>query len=49
MQNAKNKDLTPKLHMDCLENKLDAVAADLSAHRQDTEAHPTIYKVKEGI
>jgi len=29
--------------------KIDAVAADLSAHRQDTEAHPTIYKVKEGI
>jgi len=29
--------------------KIDAVAADLSAHRQDTEAHPTIYKVKEDI
>jgi len=25
------------------------LAADLTAHRQDTEAHPTIYKVKEGI
>ena len=35
--------------MDCLEHKLDAVAADLTAHRRDTEAHPTIYKVKEGI
>ena len=32
-----------------LTQKLDAVAADLTAHRQDTEAHPTIYKVKEGI
>jgi len=29
--------------------KLDSVAADLYAHRQDTEAHPTIYKVKEDI
>ncbi|MFA6413901.1 MAG: hypothetical protein WCW53_14525 [Syntrophales bacterium] len=35
--------------IDCLEHKLDALAADLSTHRQDTEAHPTIYKVKEGI
>jgi len=63
--------------IDCLEHKLDIVAAetsdntiaikelavetrnnameirglaaDLAAHRQDTEAHPTIYKVKEGI
>ena len=32
-----------------LDVKLDVVAADLSAHRRDTEAHPTIYKVKEGI
>ena len=29
--------------------KLDVVAADITAHRRDTEAHPTIYKVKEGI
>jgi hypothetical protein len=28
--------------------KLDAIAADLQAHRRDTEAHPTLYKVKEG-
>jgi len=28
--------------------KLDRVAADLSAHRRDTEAHPPVYKVKEG-
>jgi len=41
--------------MDCLEYKLDSVAAkldrvagDLSAHRRDTEAHPPVYKVKEG-
>jgi LPS O-antigen subunit length determinant protein (WzzB/FepE family) len=27
--------------------KLDAVAADLKAHREDTEAHPKIYQVKE--
>ncbi|MBA4419486.1 MAG: hypothetical protein C0392_16520 [Syntrophus sp. (in: bacteria)] len=32
-----------------LNEKIDAVAADLAAHRKDTEAHPTIYKVKEGI
>jgi hypothetical protein len=29
------------------EAKLDAVAADLKAHRQDTEAHPPVYRVKE--
>lgn len=27
--------------------KIDAVAADLSAHRKDTEAHGTVYRVKE--
>ena len=32
-----------------LDAKLDVVAADITAHRRDTEAHPTIYKVKEGI
>jgi hypothetical protein len=26
---------------------LDAVAADLSAHRADTEAHRKVYKIKE--
>jgi predicted nucleic acid-binding Zn-ribbon protein len=30
-----------------LEIKLDAVAADLSAHRADTEAHRKVYKIKE--
>jgi archaellum component FlaC len=31
-----------------LTQKIDAVAADLTAHRRDTEAHPSLYKVKEG-
>jgi hypothetical protein len=31
-----------------LSGKIDAVAADLAAHRRDTEAHPALYKVKEG-
>jgi hypothetical protein len=31
-----------------LGQKIDDVAADLSAHRRDTEAHPSLYKVKEG-
>jgi seryl-tRNA synthetase len=35
--------------LDTVALKLDTVAADLTAHRKDTEAHPTIYKVKEGI
>jgi archaellum component FlaC len=33
---------------DGLGQKIDAVAADLAAHRRDTEAHPSLYKVKEG-
>jgi methyl-accepting chemotaxis protein len=33
--------------LDTVADKLDAVAADLSAHRKDTEAHRTIYQVKE--
>jgi archaellum component FlaC len=33
---------------DELGQKIDAVAADLSAHRRDTEAHPSLYKIKEG-
>ena len=33
---------------DELGQKIDAVAVDLSAHRRDTEAHPPLYKVKEG-
>ena len=31
-----------------LSQKIDGVAENLAAHRRDTEAHPTIYKVKEG-
>jgi len=31
-----------------LTQKIDAVASDLTAHRRDTEAHPSVYKVKEG-
>jgi hypothetical protein len=34
--------------IDCVVRKLDAVAADLSTHRRDTESHPSVYKVKEG-
>lgn len=30
-----------------LEKKIDALAADLSAHRKDTEVHGTVYRVKE--
>ncbi|PJC73097.1 MAG: hypothetical protein CO013_07580 [Syntrophobacterales bacterium CG_4_8_14_3_um_filter_58_8] len=30
-----------------LSAKLDGVAADLAAHRRDTEAHPPVYRVKE--
>jgi hypothetical protein len=30
----------------CVEHKLDAVAADLSAHRADTEAHRKVFKVR---
>jgi outer membrane murein-binding lipoprotein Lpp len=33
---------------DELGQKIDAVAADLTAHRRDTEAHPSVYRVKEG-
>src|SRR3989337_1271824 len=33
---------------DELGHKIDAVAADLTAHRRDTEAHTSVYKVKEG-
>ncbi len=34
--------------IECVEHKLDAVAADLLAHRRDTEAHLSVYKIKEG-
>jgi hypothetical protein len=30
-----------------LNEKIDAVAANLTAHRADTEAHPPVYRVKE--
>ena len=30
-----------------LSRRLDAVAADISAHRADTEAHHGVYRVKE--
>jgi hypothetical protein len=33
--------------VEVLNQKLDAVAADLSAHRADTEVHKKVYKVKE--
>lgn len=33
--------------LDRVEVKIDVVAADLSAHRKDTEAHGTVYRVKE--
>ena len=33
---------------DELGRKIDAVASDLTAHRRDTEAHTSVYKVKEG-
>jgi len=35
------------LKLDALNQKIDAVAADLSVHRADTEAHKSIYTVKE--
>ena len=34
--------------IDVLNKKIDAVSADLSAHRADTEAHHGMYRVKEG-
>ncbi len=36
------------LKIETLNKKVDAVAADLSAHRADTEAHHGVYRVKEG-
>jgi len=33
--------------IDTLNKQIDSVAADLSAHRKDTEAHGTVYRVKE--
>jgi hypothetical protein len=34
--------------IDTLNRKMDAVAAELAAHRADTEAHHGIYRVREG-
>ncbi len=34
--------------VETLNSKIDAVASDLTAHRRDTEPHPSVYKVKEG-
>ena len=34
--------------IDKLETKVDGIAADLKAHRVDTEAHGSIYRIKEG-
>jgi len=34
--------------VEALNQKIDTIAADLTAHRRDTEAHPSVYKVKEG-
>ena len=31
-----------------LTKKIEAIAEDLTAHRRDTEAHSSLYKVKEG-
>ena len=31
----------------CIESKIDAVSADLAAHRLDSEVHTKVYKVKE--
>jgi archaellum component FlaC len=44
-----HEDLNQKIDgvRDELGQKIDAVASDLAAHRRDTEAHPSVYKVKE--
>jgi predicted nucleic acid-binding Zn-ribbon protein len=34
--------------IDALSTKIDNVAADLAAHRADTESHPKEYKVSDG-
>ena len=47
---AVNENLNEKIDAvnESLSEKINAVAVDLSAHRRDTEAHPLVYKVKEG-
>jgi len=42
---AKGEETTAQLNG--VSGKLDALAADLKAHRADTEAHRTVYQVKE--
>ena len=36
------------LKLDMLIEKTSTIAADLKAHRNDTEAHHGVYRVKEG-
>ncbi|MCX5807680.1 MAG: hypothetical protein NT010_16695 [Proteobacteria bacterium] len=40
-------EISLKKEINRVEKKIDGVAADLTAHRADTESHSTIYKVKE--
>lgn len=47
-QNLNDKISMVDFKVDVLNQKIDGVATDLSAHRRDTEAHPSLYKVKEG-
>jgi hypothetical protein len=47
-QNLNDKISLVDFKVGVLNQKIDAVAADLSTHRRDTEAHPSLYKVKEG-
>lgn len=46
-QNLNDKISLVDFKVGVLNQKIDAVAADLTAHRRDTEAHPAVYKVKE--
>ncbi len=36
-----------EVRLERVEDKVDAVATDLAAHRADTEAHSSVYRVKE--
>ena len=46
-QNLNDKISLVDFKVGVLNQKIDVVAADLTAHRRDTEAHPAVYKVKE--